>query len=113
MIKCLMNIINYVFSFIIYACFGIQAPILSSSFHPDFVCVVLFQDGDVPRCYRLMGIVKHKGQSSDHGHYFSYVYSKKTGHWYLYDDEDVKQITEEYALTQTRDQSYIFFYMHK
>ncbi|KAI9771913.1 MAG: hypothetical protein M1835_006346, partial [Candelina submexicana] len=55
--------------------------------------------------YEVIGIVEHRGQSSDNGHYTAI--RKIDGKWWLLDDDIVKELSEEEV--KQRQDGYLFF----
>jgi ubiquitin carboxyl-terminal hydrolase 14 len=45
--------------------------------------------------YELLGVLTHKGRSSNSGHYVGWSKNPKTNQWYMYDDDVVTKVTEE------------------
>eukprot|EP01116_Phalansterium_solitarium_P013976 TRINITY_DN31453_c0_g1_i1.p1 TRINITY_DN31453_c0_g1~~TRINITY_DN31453_c0_g1_i1.p1 ORF type:complete len:920 (+),score=284.56 TRINITY_DN31453_c0_g1_i1:25-2784(+) len=64
-------------------------------------------DGSGPTVYSLYGVLVHHGDSMRSGHYYSYVKSA-AGIWYCMDDDSVRQVSAQEALTQ---RAYILFYV--
>jgi ubiquitin carboxyl-terminal hydrolase 14 len=45
--------------------------------------------------YDLIGVLTHKGRSSNSGHYVGWSKNAKTNQWYMFDDDVVTKMTEE------------------
>lgn len=45
--------------------------------------------------YELIGVLTHKGRSSNSGHYVGWSKNSKTNQWYMFDDDAVTKMTEE------------------
>lgn len=45
--------------------------------------------------YDLIAVLTHKGRSSNSGHYVGWSKNLKNNQWYMFDDENVSQVTEE------------------
>jgi len=45
--------------------------------------------------YELIGVLTHKGRSSNSGHYVGWSKNSKTNQWYMFDDDVVTKMTEE------------------
>jgi len=48
--------------------------------------------------FDLIGVLTHKGRSSNSGHYVGWTKNQKTNQWYMYDDDVVTKVTEEEIL---------------
>ena len=60
------------------------------------------------RMYRLFGVVRHHGYYFTSGHYTSCVLFE--GHWYLCDDESIREIADNEVLLTVQMDAYMLFY---
>lgn len=64
-----------------------------------------------PPLYDLVAINKHIG-SAHYGHYVAFVRSSQDGKWRLYDDDNVKEVTEK-EVAGERVGAYVLFYVRR
>lgn len=61
--------------------------------------------------FDLLGVSKHIGDSS-FGHYVAYVRSSQDGLWYLFDDEEVAEVSPE-DVENEQEGAYVLFYLRR
>ena len=56
-------------------------------------------EDDTTAIYKLKGIIIHEGQYAASGHFAAVV--KQESEWWLYSDEQVRHLEDQYLLSQT------------
>ena len=60
--------------------------------------------------YELIGVLTHKGRSSNSGHYVGWTKNQKTNQWYMFDDDEVSKVSEEDILKLSGGGKYKTYY---
>lgn len=56
---------------------------------------------NIPRLYHLSGLIIHEGQSTNSGHYITFI--KKKNYWFKFNDEKVEKLKELHLKIDTDD----------
>ncbi|KAF7636196.1 Ubiquitin carboxyl-terminal hydrolase [Meloidogyne graminicola] len=65
------------------------------------------EEKQLPNCYDLIGLISHRGQNIEYGHYVAYCRNISDGNWYEFDDAQVTRVSPHEVANQ---EPYVLFY---
>uniref|UniRef100_A0A914LGB6 Ubiquitin carboxyl-terminal hydrolase n=1 Tax=Meloidogyne incognita TaxID=6306 RepID=A0A914LGB6_MELIC len=65
------------------------------------------EENNLSNCYDLSGLISHRGQNIEYGHYVAYCRNSSDGDWYEFDDAQVTRVSPQEVASQ---EPYVLFY---
>lgn len=65
------------------------------------------EESNLSNCYDLSGLISHRGQNIEYGHYVAYCRNGYDGNWYEFDDAQVTRVSPQEVASQ---EPYVLFY---
>uniref|UniRef100_A0A915MGM6 ubiquitinyl hydrolase 1 n=1 Tax=Meloidogyne javanica TaxID=6303 RepID=A0A915MGM6_MELJA len=65
------------------------------------------EENNFSNCYDLSGLISHRGQNIEYGHYVAYCRNSSDGDWYEFDDAQVTRVSPQEVASQ---EPYVLFY---